>query len=69
MLALGVMVLYCIMLIIKRIMEPKLLGSQMRLRQLTTMVAMYAGFKVIGFIGLIVGPLTLLLFKGDPLRM
>ncbi len=63
MLALGVMVLYCIMLIIKRIMEPKLLGSQMRLRQLTTMVAMYAGFRVMGFIGLITGPLTLLLFK------
>ncbi len=63
MLALGVMALYCIMLIIKRIMEPKLLGSQMRLRQLTTMVAMYAGFRVMGFIGLITGPLTLLLFK------
>lgn len=63
MLALGVMVLYCIMLVIKRIMEPKLLGKQMRLRQLTTMVAMYAGFQVMGFIGLITGPLTLLLFK------
>jgi sporulation integral membrane protein YtvI len=63
MLALGVMVLYCIMLIVKRIMEPKLLGKQMRLRQLTTMVAMYAGFRVMGFIGLITGPLTLLLFK------
>lgn len=63
MLALGVMALYCIMLIIKRIMEPKLLGRQMRLRQLTTMVAMYAGFRVMGFIGLIVGPLMLLLFK------
>lgn len=63
MLALGVMALYCIMLIVKRIMEPKLLGKQMRLRQLTTMVAMYAGFRLMGFIGLIAGPLTLLLFK------
>lgn len=63
MLGVGVMALYCIVLIIKRIMEPKILGKQMRLNQLLTMIAMYAGFRVMGFIGLLIGPLILILFR------
>lgn len=62
MLALGVFVLYFVVQVVKRIMEPKLMGKQMKLNQLATMIAMYAGYKLIGFLGIIVGPLMLMLF-------
>lgn len=62
MLALGTLALYLIVQVVKRVMEPKLLGTQMRLNQLATMVSMYAGYVMIGYLGLLIGPLMLKLF-------
>ena len=62
MLAVATLALYFIVMIVKRILEPRLLGSQMKLNQLATMVAMYAGYVVMGYIGLLIGPLMLKLF-------
>jgi len=58
----GAVTLYLIVQVVKRVMEPKLLGTQMSLNQLATMVAMYAGFEFMGYIGLLIGPLMLKLF-------
>lgn len=62
MLLLGTVVLYLIVQVVKRIMEPKILGAQMKLSQLATMVSMYAGYAMMGYIGLLIGPLMLKLF-------
>lgn len=62
MMMLGAIVLYFLVQVIKRVMEPKILGKQMRLNQLATMISMYAGYKLLGFIGIVVGPLLLMLF-------
>lgn len=62
MLALGNLALYLIVQVVKRVMEPKLLGTQMRLNQLATMVSMYAGYVMMGYLGLLIGPLMLKLF-------
>lgn len=62
MMLLGVVVLYFLVQVVKRVMEPKIMGKQMRLNQLATMIAMYAGYKLIGFFGIVVGPLLLMLF-------
>ena len=58
----GNVALYLIVQVVKRIMEPKLLGAQMKLSQLATMVSMYAGYAMMGYIGLLIGPLMLKLF-------
>lgn len=62
MLALGTLALYLIVQVVKRILEPKLLGKQMRLNQLATMASMYAGYVMMGYLGLLIGPLMLKLF-------
>lgn len=62
MLSVATIALYLIMQIVKRITEPKMLGAQMRLNQLATMVAMFAGYKIMGYLGLLTGPLMLKLF-------
>lgn len=62
MLLAGTVFLYLIVQVVKRIMEPKLLGAQMKMSQLATMVSMYAGYAMMGYIGLLIGPLLLKLF-------
>lgn len=60
-LAIGIGVIYIIVLVQRQIMEPKILSSNIGVDPLATLVALFAGFKLIGFLGLIVGPVTLVL--------
>ncbi|WML54283.1 sporulation integral membrane protein YtvI [Neobacillus sp. PS3-12] len=57
--AIGLGVLYVIVLVQRQIMEPKILSSNIGLDPLATLIALFVGFKTIGFLGLIVGPVTL----------
>lgn len=59
--ALGIM--YLITLIIRQLIEPKLVSKQLGVHPLTTLFAMYAGFKYFGFVGLIFGPIILMILK------
>jgi sporulation integral membrane protein YtvI len=62
-LALGLGVLYIIVLVQRQIMEPKILSSNIGLDPLATLIALFVGFKLIGFLGLIVGPVTLVIIS------
>ncbi len=57
--AIGLGILYIIVLTQRQIMEPKILSSNIGMDPLATLVALFVGFKLIGFLGLIVGPVTL----------
>ncbi len=56
-------VLAVILLIIRRTVEPKVMGHHIGLSALSTLIAMYLGLKLLGPIGFIVGPLILILFN------
>lgn len=60
-LALGLGILYTVVIVQRQVMEPKILSSNIGLNPLATLVALFVGFKVIGFLGLIIGPVTLVL--------
>lgn len=62
-LAVGLGVLYIIVLVQRQVMEPKILSSNIGLDPLATLIALFVGFKVIGFLGLIVGPVTLVVIS------
>ncbi len=51
-----------ILLVIRRTVEPKLMGSQIGLNPLPTLIAMFIGLKLFGFIGFFVGPLLVIVF-------
>lgn len=55
-------ILAIILLIIRRTVEPKVMGNHMGLSPLATLIAMYIGLKLIGFLGVIIGPLLLIAF-------
>lgn len=60
-LAIGLTVLYIIVLVQRQLVEPKVLSSNIGMDPLATLVSLFVGFKLLGFIGLIAGPVTLVL--------
>jgi len=55
--------LYAGAIIIRQILEPRLVGRQLGLYPLAAMAAMYIGYRLFGFVGLIAGPVLLTLAK------
>ena len=51
--------LYAGAILIRQILEPRLVGKHLGLYPLATMIAMYAGYRGLGFIGLLAGPILL----------
>ena len=62
-LAIGYMALYGIIQVMRQILQPKILGTQIGLHPLLTLFSMYFGFKCIGVIGLIIGPIIAVILK------
>jgi len=60
-LAIGLGVLYLVVLVQRQIMEPKILSSNIGMDPLATLISLFVGFKLIGFLGLIVGPVSLVI--------
>ena len=60
----GLLVLYGIVLIIRQLAEPKIVGSSIGLHPLATLAAVYLGIKFAGFIGIFIGPIVALCIKG-----
>lgn len=62
-LALALFVLYMIVTIIRNIVEPKIVGDQIGLHPLTTLISIYVGVKVFGFWGLLGMPIAITIVK------
>jgi len=58
-LGIGLLVLYIVVLVQRQLIEPKVLSSNIGLNPLATLIAIFVGFKLFGFLGLIIGPVTL----------
>jgi sporulation integral membrane protein YtvI len=56
-------ILAAVLLIIRRTVEPKVMGSQIGLSPLSTLIAMYLGLKIFGILGFLIGPLLLIAFN------
>ncbi|MEG7845270.1 sporulation integral membrane protein YtvI [Bacillus mobilis] len=61
--AIGLLILYIVVIVQRQIMEPKVLSSNIGLDPLATLIALFVGFKLFGFLGLIIGPVTLVLLN------
>ncbi len=49
--------------LIRQVFEPRIVGANLGLYPLATMIAMFAGFQIMGVLGLIVGPILLNILK------
>ena len=62
-LAIGLGVLYLIVLIQRQVMEPKVLSSSIGLDPLATLISLFIGYKLLGFLGLAAGPVALVILR------
>ena len=62
-LVIGLSVLYAIVIIQRQIMEPKVVATNVGLDPLLTLIALFVGLKLFGFIGLIAGPVLLVIIN------
>ena len=62
-LGIGLLVLYAVILVIRQIIEPKLVAGQVGLPPIVTIVAMYIGTKTLGVLGFFILPFAVVLLK------
>ncbi len=62
-LGIAIIILLIIMSVVRQILEPKLVSKNIGVHPIFTLLAMYTGFKVIGILGLLIGPIILIIFK------
>jgi len=62
-LAVGLLILFIVITVFRRIVEPKVLGEQMGIGALPTLISLYVGFELIGAIGLILGPIVVIIYQ------
>ena len=55
----GMFALYIIITIIRNTLEPKIVGKQIGLHPLATMISLYVGLKLMGFWGMLIFPTSL----------
>ena len=59
----SLIILYGVVLLVRQFLEPKIVGGQIGLHPLATLSAMYIGLKVLGIMGMILGPIIVLVIK------
>ena len=62
-LGIAIIILLVIMSIVRQVLEPKLVSKNIGVHPIFTLIAMYTGFKFIGVIGLLLGPIVLIILK------
>ena len=59
--AIALSILYIIVIVQRQLMEPKVLSSSIGIDPLATLISLFVGYKLIGFLGLIIGPIILVI--------
>ena len=62
-LGIAILALFIIMSIVRQFLEPKLVSKNIGVHPIFTLIAMYTGFKITGVIGLLLGPIVLIIIK------
>lgn len=56
----GLVILYLVIIFIRNFLEPKIIGKQIGISPLLTLISMFLGFRLFGFWGLIILPIALI---------
>ena len=62
-LGIAILILFIVMSIIRQFLEPRLVSKHIGTHPIFTLIAMYTGFKLVGIIGMLVGPIILIIIK------
>ena len=59
----GLVSLYGVCLVTRQIVEPKIVGANLGIHPVVSIISIYLGMRFFGFLGLILGPIIALLLK------
>lgn len=59
----GLIVLYLIITVVRQYIEPKIVGNTLGVHPLVTLMGLYFGLKIFGFMGMFIVPLALMIIK------
>ena len=59
----GLIILYVVLLITRQFLEPKIIGKQIGIHPLVTLMSIYIGIKIFGVFGFIIGPCIIIIIK------
>lgn len=62
-LGIGLLIMYAIITVIRQAIEPKLVANQVGLPSIVTIMAMFLGGRVLGALGILIVPLTVIVLK------
>ena len=62
-LGIGLIVMYAVILVIRQVIEPKLVAGQVNMSPIVTIMAMYIGTKTLGVLGFFILPFTCIVIK------
>ena len=62
-LGIAIIIIYAIILVVRQLVEPRIVSNNIGIHPIFTLIAMYTGFKIIGVLGLFVGPIVLIILK------
>lgn len=61
--AISLLILYGIIVIVRYMIEPKVVGAQLGIHPLVALTSIFVGLKIIGVAGVILGPTTVVIIK------
>ena len=59
----GLLIIFCVVSLIRQLIEPKIVGRSIGLNPLVTLISMYAGYKIFGFAGMLAMPVCAIIIK------
>ncbi|MCZ8513452.1 sporulation integral membrane protein YtvI [Paenibacillus filicis] len=62
-LGIGLLILLIVIMVFRRLIEPKIIGNAVGINALATLVSMYVGFQLIGVLGLLLGPVVIIVYQ------
>lgn len=62
-LAIGLIVIYAVIAVIRQVIEPKLVAGQLGLPPFMTIIGMFLGLKLFGVIGMLIMPILIIMLK------
>ncbi len=61
--AIGLVIIYAIITLVRQYIEPKIVGDSLGVHPLITLMGLYFGLKLFGFLGMFIVPLTVMTLK------
>lgn len=62
-LGVGLLILFLVITVFRRTVEPKILGDSIGIGALSTLISLYIGFKLVGVVGLFLGPIVVIIYQ------